>query len=51
MEMEYERNFIENTYVNRNLKKRGVGGYFCAASAYDGKEIKILQLVCEHQIK
>jgi hypothetical protein len=21
--MEYERNFIENTYVNRNLKKRG----------------------------
>jgi hypothetical protein len=50
MEMEYERNFIENTYVNRNLKKKG-GGYFCAASAYDGKKIKILQLVCEHQIK
>ena len=26
MEMEYERNFIENTYVNRNLKKKGGGG-------------------------
>jgi len=47
--MEYERNFIENTYANRNWKKGGE--YFCAASAYDGKEIKILQLVCEHQIK
>jgi hypothetical protein len=23
--MEYERNFIENTYVNRNLKKKGGG--------------------------
>ena len=51
--MEYERNFIENTYVNRNLKKKGGGGggYFCAASAYDGKKIKILKLVWEHQIK
>ena len=46
--MEYERNFIENTYVNR---KKGGGGYFCAASAYDAKDITILQLVCEHQIK
>jgi hypothetical protein len=45
--MEYERNFIENTYVSR---KKGEG-YFCAASAYDAKEITILQLVCEHQIK
>jgi hypothetical protein len=26
-------------------------GDFCAASSYDGKQIKILQLVCEHQIK
>jgi hypothetical protein len=42
--MEYERNFIENTYVSR---KKGEG----YLSAYDAKEITILQLVCEHQIK